>query len=72
MADTTFDSAADRIAFSEAVDYLEQGRVQLVPQHLVEMYVQKGLWVREGDTLRVTDEGRRQHEIAVRERSTDG
>ena len=72
MSSPVFDSAADRIAFSEAVDFLEQGRVQLVPQHLVDQYVQKGLWVREGNTMRLTDEGRRQHEIALRERFTDG
>ena len=72
MSSPVFDSAADRIAFSEAVDFLEQGRVQLVPQHLVDLYVQKGLWVREGNTMRLTDEGRRQHEIALRERFTDG
>ncbi len=33
MRDTTFHSAAERIAFSEAVDFIEQGRVQLVAPH---------------------------------------
>jgi hypothetical protein len=67
-----FDSAADRIAYSEAVDFLEQGRLQLVPQHLVDLYLKKGLWSRDGDRIVLTDEGRRQHEIAVRERFSDG
>lgn len=76
--DKVFDSAADRIAYSEAVDFLEQGRLQLVPQRLVDLYVQKGLWAREGDgdgdgdRYSLTAEGRRQHEIAVRERFSDG
>lgn len=72
MADTVFRSAADRIAYSEAVDFLEQGRLQLIPQDVVERYVAQQLWMREGDTLRLTEEGRRQHDIAVRERFSDG
>ncbi|HEX6364116.1 MAG TPA: hypothetical protein VFZ93_14260 [Albitalea sp.] len=72
MRDAFFDSAADRIAFSEAVDFVEQGRTALVPEHLKELYVQKGLWVRAGDELRLTAEGERQHRIALRERFTDG
>jgi hypothetical protein len=46
--------------------------VTLVPQPMVELYLRKGLWVRDGDQLRMTDEGQRQHEIALRERFTDG
>lgn len=72
MHDSPFDSAADRIAYSEAVDFLEQGRLQLVPEHFVKLYVSKGLWVLDGGTPRLTDEGRRQHQIAVRERFSDG
>jgi len=72
MTDPVFDSAAERIHYSEAVDLLEQGQVDLVRQDLVDLYVRKGLWMRAGDALRLTDEGRRQHEIARRERSTDG
>jgi hypothetical protein len=73
MEKKVFDSAADRIAYSEAVDFLEQGRLQLVPHHLVELYVNKGLWSRDGgDRIVLTDEGRRQHDIAVRERFSDG
>ena len=72
MAEPVFSSAAERIQYSEAVDFLEQGRVQLVPQHLVDQYVQKGLWIRDGAALRLSDEGQRQHQIAMRERFTDG
>jgi hypothetical protein len=72
VSDKVFDSAADRIAYSEAVDFLEQGRLQLVPRHLVDLYVQKGLWLRDGDGYALTAEGTRQHEIAVRERFSDG
>jgi hypothetical protein len=70
--DKVFDSAADRIAYSEAVDFLEQGRLPLVPQHLVDLYLQKALWARDGDGLTLTAEGLRQHELAVRERFSDG
>jgi hypothetical protein len=72
MRDHIFDSAAERIAFSEAVDFLEQGRVHLVPAPQVEQYLRKGLWQRDGEGYRLTDEGLRQHEIAVRERFSDG
>ena len=73
MADPMFDSAADRISFSEAVDYLEQDRVQLVSKDLVELYVRKGLWTDDGGgRFTLTEEGRRQHEIARRERFNDG
>ena len=67
-----FDSAADRIAFSEAVDFIEQGRAQLVPAHLVDAYVNKGLLARADGTLRLTEEGQRQHKLAQRERFSDG
>jgi hypothetical protein len=70
--DKVFDSAADRIAYSEAVDFLEQGRLQLVPAHLADQYVQKGLWVRDRNGFVLSAEGLRQHEIAVRERFSDG
>lgn len=70
--DDVFDSAADRIAYSEAVDFLEQGRLQLVPAHLVELYLNKGLWTREGERITLTAEGLRQHELAVSERFSDG
>jgi hypothetical protein len=72
MSDSVFHSAADRIAYSEAVDFLEQGRLQLIPPDMVERYLAKGLWVREGGRLQLTEEGLRQHELAVRERFTDG
>jgi hypothetical protein len=72
MQDDTFESAADRIAFSEAVDFLEQGRGQLIPADKIEYYVRRGLMAREGERIQLTDEGRQQHEIAQRERFTDG
>jgi hypothetical protein len=72
MSDSLFQSVSERIAFSEAVDFLEQGRASLVPAHLQELYVQKGLWERDGEQLRLTEEGQRQHQIAMRERFTDG
>jgi len=72
MRDAFFDSSADRIAFSEAVDFIEQGRASLVPEWMKELYATKGLWVRRGDTLELTDEGARQHRIALQERFTDG
>jgi hypothetical protein len=67
-----FDSAADRIAFSEAVDFIDQGRARLVPPAIVEACIRRGLLVREDGELRVTDEGRRQHKLAMRERFSDG
>lgn len=67
-----FESAADRIAFSEAVDFIDQGRAQLVPAELAEDCIRRGLLTREGSTLAVTDKGREQHKIAQRERFSDG
>jgi len=67
-----FNSASERIAFSEAVDFIDQGRAQLVPEPLAQDCIRRGLLVREGDTLKVTDEGREQHKIALRERFSDG
>lgn len=72
MADDVFDSASERIAYSEAVDFVQQGRAHLIPAEMVELYVRKGLWVRHGNGLDLTEEGRRQHEQAVRERFSDG
>lgn len=72
MSDEIFASAADRIAFSEATDFLEQGRLALVPRDLVDRYVGMKLWARDGERVTLTDEGRTQHEIAVRERFSDG
>lgn len=72
MGQTIFHSASERIAFSEAVDFIEQGRVELVPNDRIQQYVDKGLLARDGDELTLTEEGRRQHDIALRERFTDG
>jgi|GEM_PF-1406327 len=67
-----FDNASERIAFSEAVDFIDQGRAQLVPAKLVEDCIRRGLLTREGNSLAVTDKGREQHKIAQRERFSDG
>jgi hypothetical protein len=72
MAGAIFESAADRIAFSEAVDFIEQGRAHLIPPQLAEQYVRKGLLSRDGERFTVTDEGRQQHQIAQKERFSDG
>ncbi|AKJ28863.1 hypothetical protein [Caldimonas brevitalea] len=67
-----FDSAADRIAYSQAVDYLDQGRADLIPPETVEDYVKRGLLERHGGGLRLTPEGEREFQSAKTERSTDG
>ena len=72
MADPMFDSAADRISFSEAVDFIEQGRAQLIADHIVQRYLDRDLLRRQGDRLEVTERGREQHRIAQRERFSDG
>jgi hypothetical protein len=72
MRDNIFDSAAERIAFSEAVDFIQQGRAHLVAAHFIDEYVGKGLLTREGDRLVLTELGRKQHELAQRERFSDG
>ena len=72
MQDTVFETAAERIAFSEAVDFIEQGRVQLIPRETIDRYQRKGLWAWDGEQLRLTPEGLQQHELALRERFSDG
>lgn len=67
-----FDSATDRIAFGETVDFIDQERGRLVPSEIVEAFVRKDLLIKEDGELRVTGEGRRQHKIAMRERFSDG
>lgn len=72
MDDPPFANAAERIQFSQAVSYLEAGTPELIPREHVASYVAKGLMRRDGDALRVTDAGQRQHEIAKGERFSDG
>jgi len=72
MADAIFESAAERIAFSEAVDFIDQGRTQLIAPQLLQQYIGRGLLQRRGDALEVTTLGREQHRIAQRERFSDG
>lgn len=67
-----FENAAERITFSEAVDFIDQGRVNLIPQHLMDVYIRKGLIVDEAGSVRVTEVGLREHEVALRERFSDG
>lgn len=67
-----FDSAADRIEYSQAVDYLDQGRADLVPAQKLEDYVARGLLQREGSQLVLTEAGRREFETAKNERSSEG
>lgn len=70
--DNIFETAAQRIAFSEAVDFIEQGRANLIPPDQLDEYLRKGLLRRNGNTLEITEEGLRQHHIAVQERFSDG
>jgi len=64
---------ADRIAFSEAADALEQGQAPTIPEPLLQRYLDLGLMARDVQgVLRLTHEGRRQHHIAKGERFTDG
>jgi hypothetical protein len=72
MADDIFDSAADRIEFSEMVDCIDRGQQDMVPARLVERYVAKGLMERDGGQLRLTALGREQHHVALGERQSDG
>ncbi len=68
-----FADAAERIRFSQAVDYLEQGSPQLVDAKLVDDYVARGLLRREADGRVVTTAlGEAQHRIARGERSSEG
>ncbi|MCM5680896.1 hypothetical protein M8A51_15325 [Schlegelella sp. S2-27] len=67
-----FDSAQDRILYSQAVDYIEQGRSELVPRESLDAYLQCGLLQRSGTKLELTETGRREYMVAKNERSTDG
>jgi len=70
MSDTPFPDTAARIQFSQAVTYLESGTPHLIPADKVDTYVAMGLLRRDGDAIRVTDAGQREHEIARGERFT--
>lgn len=67
-----FDTAQDRIHYSQAIDFIEQGRGDLVPRESLESYVRRGLLRSVGGKLELTEEGRRQYMAAKNERSTDG
>lgn len=67
-----FDSAQDRILYSQAVDYIEQGRSELVPRESLDDYLGRGLLQRNGAKLELTETGRREYMVAQNERSTDG
>lgn len=72
MDDSPFASAADRLEFSQAASYLENGTPELIPPQRVDTYVAMGLMRREAAALRLTDAGQRQHDIAKGERFSDG
>ncbi|HWP20154.1 MAG TPA: hypothetical protein VNO84_13560 [Burkholderiaceae bacterium] len=67
-----FKSASERIAFSEAVDFLQQGRLELVGRERIDDYVHRGLLRREGEQLVLTPDGEREYRIARNERFNDG
>ncbi|MEW6097575.1 MAG: hypothetical protein AB1666_00110 [Pseudomonadota bacterium] len=65
-------TAAERIAFSEAVDFLLQGQVELVGPERIDDYVRQGLLRREGDQVTLTADGEREYRAARNERFSDG
>ena len=65
-------SSDDRIRFSQAVDYLDQGRADLVGEDRLQHYIDAGLLTREDGAIKLTPQGLREHEQAKQERSTDG
>ena len=67
-----FDSARDRILYSQAVDYIEQGRQDLVPGTTLDDYVRRGLLIRSGEQIDLTEAGRREYMTAKNERSAEG
>nr|WP_297352293.1 hypothetical protein [uncultured Caldimonas sp.] len=67
-----FDSAQDRILYSQAVDYIEQGRKDLVPGTTLDDYVRRGLLTRSGEQIDLTEAGRREYMTAKNERSAEG
>ncbi|MCW7540736.1 hypothetical protein OOT46_23230 [Aquabacterium sp. A7-Y] len=67
-----FNSAADRIEYSQAVDYLDQGRADLIPADKLERYLSVGLLQREGAQLRLTEVGKREYQTARNERTAEG
>jgi hypothetical protein len=67
-----FESAHDRIVYSQAVDYIEQGRKDLVPGDTLDDYVRRGLLVRNGAAIELTETGRREYMTAKNERSAEG
>jgi coproporphyrinogen III oxidase-like Fe-S oxidoreductase len=72
MSNEVFESAAQRISFSEAADFIEQDRCELIPAETLEDYESRGLLAREGQGWRLTETGVREHELAMRERFNDG
>ncbi|WP_395142218.1 hypothetical protein [Schlegelella aquatica] len=65
-------TAAERIAFSEAVDFLLQGQGELVGPERIDDYVRQGLLRREGDQVVLTPDGEREYRTARNERFSDG
>jgi len=67
-----FHTAQDRILYSQAIDYIEQGRRDLVPKESLDDYERRGLLRHSSDGVELTEEGRREYMAAKNERSAEG
>lgn len=67
-----FETAQDRILYSQAVDYIEQGRCDLVPRESLDDYVRRGLLEQRDGTFDLTEIGRSEYMTAKNERSAEG
>ena len=66
--DTPFASSEERIEFSQAADYLDNGTPELIPEDRVRRYESLGVMCREPGGLALTPIGRRECEAARHER----
>ena len=67
-----FHTAQDRILYSQAIDYIEQGRRDLVPKESLDDYERCGLLRRLDGEIELTEDGRREYMAAKNERSAEG
>ena len=67
-----FHTAQDRILYSQAVDYIEQGHSELVPRESLDDYVRRGLLQRQDGKFQLTEVGRSEYMIAKNERTAEG
>ncbi|PPE70795.1 hypothetical protein IS481_07685 [Caldimonas thermodepolymerans] len=67
-----FKTAQDRILYSQAVEYIEQGRSDLVPPQALDDYLRQGLLTRDGGALALSEAGRREYRVARDERTAEG